>query len=361
MEWVKFKAHFPEEYESLELLAALQPESAPQEIDGNLRGAMKGQLVALLGEDGGRYFLKTLWGIEGGSTLKLSQTQGNMLKAWLWSNGNVDKLPGIVDAMRTHEAAQASAQISTERKAEAETEMQRVAREIGAKIRPLVDEEEPIDSEEEAARLLTLPEAPSSVNLFFSICGYNMQWTLRDVNDKCLLDRMMAHVALLEKAGAYAADRYGNPIPTLTSGAIAEAKQTPVTPARTAAPRQTQEDTSGVTLMPGEQAMRVIRIEVHTTKKGDPALHLFGPGREFADLYWNFGIDRFFEQCPEMQQVGVGENEMLFNESDLVPTLKDGKVVMPVYAGNWIAVWVESEKLNTKGFPYKNISQMYPA
>jgi hypothetical protein len=207
--------------------------------------------------------------------------------------------------------------------------------------------------------LATLPEAPVSFNFFSSIKGFNGQWTLRDWDEGILLNRVYALIEGLEDLGVRPTDRYGNAIQTINvqnttapSGAAAPAVSAGPLPRGPQPPAQ-----PAVDLAPGEQAMRVSKIEVNKTSKGDPSLHLWGPNRQYADLYWNFGIDGFFATCPDMRGDGPGQ----FTEDDLIPSIDDGKVIFPEHEGSWIAVWTESEKLNSKGFPYKNVTRMYPA
>lgn len=280
MNFDQFAAKYPDEFTSLAPLLQLQKESSPQEIATKLRGAIKGRLMEVLGQDDGRYFLKALWDIEGGSTTKLSQTQGNFLGLWLRTDGNEEALPGIVDALRVFEGAQASEATSAERKVEAETEMQQVAREIGAEIKPLTDKEEPrrrtttdivptlFGGAEARAKVEGLPEAPVSFNFFASIKGFNGQWTLRDWTEADLLQRVYALISGLEELGVFPVDRYGNPTTALTSGTIAEAKRTPVAAAQKAVPQHQQTQTT--TTADGRERFLVEEIEAQLTQTQKP-------------------------------------------------------------------------------------------
>jgi len=277
MDWDKVKTHFPEAYDDIEMLATLEPETSPQEIDGKLRGAIKGRLVKALGEDDGRYFLKTLWDIKDGSTLNLSQTQGSRLKIWLRVDGNEDMLPGIVDALRVFEAAQASAVISAERKAEAGSEIQRVAKEIGATIKGLDEDvlEEIADTLErtiayhDELQLGALPEAPASFNFYASIRGFNGQFTLRGWDEGRLLRRAYALIMGLEELGVFPVDRYGNQVVTVNNaGVIAEAKETPVAPAQKATPKRQQ--AQATTTQNGYEKFLVKEIVAQVTPNGNP-------------------------------------------------------------------------------------------
>ena len=306
-----FAAKYPDKFTTLAPLLQLQKESSPQEINGKLRGAIKGRLLEVLGQDDGRYFLKTLWDVERGSTTKLSQTQGNFLGLWLRTDGNEEALPGIVDALRVFEAAQASEAISAERHAEAESEIQRVAKEIGAKVSPLEYVKQIVDEElrdlglplpdveglaqtlEEATpdRLHGLAEAPASFNFFASIKGFNGQWTLRDWTEADLLQRVYALIADLEELGVFPVDRYGSPVATVTSGTVAEAKAHS-TPAQKAAPQRQQPQTT--TMVDGHEKFLVKEIVSQVTPNGNPYYAIKGA------QYMKYGVTAWPEVAEQV-------------------------------------------------------------
>jgi len=381
-DWHAFDAAYPEEFAALALLLQLQQESHPAEIPDGLRGAIKGQFVEHLeSEDDGRYFLDTIWGIR--STTHLSQARGSILMAWLKTPDrvagmtNAEQLPHLVETMRSFDAAegdptvQAALAIGATARAlpmppEPETPPPITQQEESVAFEPkpltllnVVDMLKPEEGTE--MRLQGIPEAPASFNFFASIKGFNGQWTLRDWNEAELLDRVYALIEGLEELGARPTDRYGNAVQTTTNNSVVQKTTTPsgtTAPAVSAGPlpRGPQPPPAVADLAAGEQAMRVSKIEVNTTKAGDPSLHLWGPNRQYADLYWNFGIESFFVTCPDMRGDGPGQ----FVEDALTPFMEDGKIVKPTYDGSWVAVWVESEKANSKGFPYKNIVRCFP-
>lgn len=355
--WDTFDEQYPEQFTDIAVLLGLQEEPDPKEIDSKLHGAMKGALVKAVGEEDGRFFLDTIWGIK--STLKLSHQRGSILGMWLRSGGE-EKLPGIVEALHQWLATPL---------APAET-IEQAAVAMGAEVKPLTERYEPgrhevIADIADSLRLLPdsghlegLQEAPASVNFFASLQGFNAQWTLRDWSEADLLVRADLLIAGLTELGAYAIDRYGNPIATISENTITQAQTTTSQPRPRSGPMQ--QPAPDVTLVPGEEAMHVVKIVVGTTKKGDANLELFGPNRQWADLYYNFGNSAFLPQFPEMRGPHT-ENPLQFEDDDLMPSLDtEGRVTYPVYTGSWIAVWKNSDKLTGKGVPYKDIVAMYP-
>ena len=377
-DWLEFDEAHPDEYVAVASLLILQEESNPQKIDEKLRGAIKGTLVKHLSVEDGRYFLDTIWGIT--STTQLSQTRGTVMAAWLRSptregGTNADKLEHIVTTLRSFDAAKGDPTV------QAALEMGATARvlppepEAPPADEPTTQQEESVSEPQETASLMDvlkdlaktstdkaemdgLPEAPASVNFTVMINGFSAQWTLRDWGEMDLLKRVDGLTTGLKKLGAYPTDRYGNAIQTINNANMPAATSTTT---QTAPPRAARPPAAAAPqvdgLMPGEQAMRIATIEVSTTSTGNPALKLYAPNHQYADLFYNFGIDSFFATCPEMRGDGAGQ----FTENDLMPSVEDGKVTMPSYTGSWVAVWVESEKVNSKGNPYKNVTRMYPA
>lgn len=186
-----------------------------------------------------------------------------------------------------------------------------------------------------------LSEAPASVNFYFvTKKGYNCQLTLRDTDEVRLLDRMSQIVTHLESIGcqpkpvgqqpenkqpAPKPNGNGQPAAPLPPPA---GKPAPAAPA--AAPRE-------------RQSTAVVKMKVTPLEGGKVSVDFFAAGHQYADVYDRLDPKQLLAM---LAPTGAWTLEHL--------------AAVATYQVSFVVEWEFSERINSKGNPYKNILAIRP-
>lgn len=285
-DWSTFEEQYQDTFMDMALLLNIPADDTLlQDKNPGLRGVIKGHLTEALGEDDGRFFLDSLWGIR--STMDLSTTQGVILGMWLRDDGNKEELPQIVEELRQWSESPPPETV------------EQAAAAMGAEVKPLdVSATTPTietiadmvrPEEGDALRLAEMPEAPASVNFLVSLHGVNTQWTLRDWNEADLLVRVDKLLDGLSELGAVPVDRYGN-----STIRVAEAQATASTTTPTAPPQRPAQPQTPPLLLDGCEKYAVREIVARTTPNNNPYYAVMG-GR-----YMKYGVTAWPEVAAQV-------------------------------------------------------------
>lgn len=204
-----------------------------------------------------------------------------------------------------------------------------------------------------------IPEAVASLNTFACTPeGYNLQLTLRDVNEGALLLRFSLLSKTLATLSIFPCNRHGDPV--LPRSVVEKAFQEqavhdqakgapPIPPGLTAPPAPGSSSPPGGTGTepPGTQNGSVIQTEFIkiTAPKGKPVIEFWRPNRQYAEIRHNLGAEDLLKKSPKLAEAGWTVEHFAIGQEYTVP--------LNVH-------WVPSTNLDSKGNPYKNIARVEP-
>lgn len=90
-------------------------------------------------------------------------------------------------------------------------------------------------------------------------------------------------------------------------------------------------------------------IKIGLTQSNNPCVQFWNPNREYAEIVWYFGADKLRAKAPWLDTRGVTE-QMLQTVS-----VGDAKIDIPCRVH-----YVLSDRKNSRGMPYKNITEIKP-
>mgnify|MGYP001568524048 CR=1 FL=1 len=182
---------------------------------------------------------------------------------------------------------------------------------------------------QEEVQRLRLPEAPATVNFFaVSQKGWNTQFTLRDVDETRLMERFGAFVKVLEQYHFQPKPVGQQPQATQDTPAQLPAVQGLPRPQPAPAP------VNGGTV----QILQAVKLEVAPKADGKAELKFYAQGHQYPDITSTRSVDKLLEL--------------------LAPTggwTGDHLAKAGTYNVQIAVDWKASDKLNSKGKPYRDI------
>jgi len=183
-----------------------------------------------------------------------------------------------------------------------------------------------------------LPEAPASLN-FYAVTqrGWNLQFTLRSWSEQKLLDRFAELVKRLEAM-------HVQPKPVGQQPAVEKASA-PTPPQLATVPGLPGPQPAPAPANGGAvQTLQAVKLEITPKADGKAELKFYGAGHQYPDITSTRSLDKLLEL---LAPTGGWTGEHL------------------AQAGSYnvqIAVdWKASDKLNSKGKPYKDVLALRPA
>lgn len=191
-----------------------------------------------------------------------------------------------------------------------------------------------------------MSEAPASVNFYFvTKRGYNCQLTLRDTDEIRLLDRMSQIIGHLESKGCQPKpvgqqpeNKQPAPKPNGNGNPAA-----PVTPPPTGKPAPTASAASSTPATTAWQKCHAVKMKVTPLEDGKVSVDFFAAGHQYPDVYDRMKPEQLLAM---LAPTGAWTLEHLNHVAS--------------YQVSYVVEWEFSERVNSKGNPYKNILAIRP-
>lgn len=190
-----------------------------------------------------------------------------------------------------------------------------------------------------------LAEAPASINFFgLTPQGWNVQFTLRDFSELTLMFRFTEMIRALDKLDIKPCDRNGNYVirqEMIERATASVPTGPPPLPGQAAPPLPGQAAPAPTPEQSGNGNVFLTEFVRVTMPKDKPRVEFWRPNRQYAEIAFYLGGEKLLEMAPELVTDGWTAEHFDTVGGDYPLPLK-------VY-------WTPSERLDSRGNPYKDI------